>query len=72
MPKFVNGQEISHSVLTRGAWVQAAGEADIAGSAADGYLGLDINDHSGHFFEDGWNVAGIGKDAFESAGVLFP
>ncbi|ACU77440.1 YD repeat protein [Catenulispora acidiphila DSM 44928] len=72
MPKFVNGQEISHSVLTRGASVQAAGEAEIAGSGADGYFGLDINDHSGHFFEPGWNVASIGKDAFSGAGVLFP
>ena len=72
MPKFVNGQEISHSVLTRGASVQAAGEAEIAGSASDGYFGLDINDHSGHFFEEGWNVAGIGKEAFGNAGVLFP
>jgi len=71
MPKFVNGVEISHSVLSRGAPVRAAGEADIAGSARDRYFGIDINDHSGHFFQPRWNVTQIGKDAFAAAGVHF-
>ncbi|MFF3918954.1 hypothetical protein ACFYZB_36995 [Streptomyces sp. NPDC001852] len=70
MPKFVNGQEISHSVLTRGAPVRAAGEADIAGSAGDGYFGLDINNHSGHFLPSSESLE-IGKEAFAAAGVDF-
>jgi hypothetical protein len=70
-PKFVDGVEISHSVLSRGAPVRAAGEADIAGSADGGYFGLDINDRSGHFFQSGWDVLQIGKDAFNAAGVHF-
>ncbi|WP_197085227.1 RHS repeat-associated core domain-containing protein [Saccharothrix sp. ST-888] len=70
MPKFVNGQEISHSVLTRGAPVRAAGEADIAGSSGDGFFGLDINNHSGHFLPSGESLQ-IGKDAFAAAGVHF-
>ncbi|MFE7635882.1 polymorphic toxin-type HINT domain-containing protein, partial [Kitasatospora sp. NPDC057518] len=71
MPKFVSGVEISHAVLSKGNPVRAAGEADIAGSARDGYFGIEINDHSGHFFEPNWNVAQIGKDAFAAAGVHF-
>ncbi|MFJ9823669.1 polymorphic toxin-type HINT domain-containing protein [Streptomyces sp. NPDC101160] len=70
MPKFVNGQEISHSVLTRGAPVRAAGEADIAGSVGDGYFGLDINNHSGHFLPSSESLE-IGKEAFASAGIHF-
>ncbi|MFF7402287.1 polymorphic toxin-type HINT domain-containing protein [Streptomyces murinus] len=69
-PKFVDGQEISHSVLTRGAPVQAAGEADIAGSAKDGYFGLDINNHSGHFLPSSGSLE-IGKEAFAAAGIHF-
>ncbi|MGC9539865.1 Hint domain-containing protein, partial [Streptomyces sp. UG1] len=70
VPKFVNGQEISHSVLTRGAPVRAAGEADIAGSSRDGYFGLDINNHSGHFLPSSESLE-IGRDAFVAAGVHF-
>ena len=71
MPKFVNGVEISHSVLSRGAPVRAAGEANIAGSSKLGYFGTEIDDHSGQFFQPGWNVTQIGKDAFVAAGVHF-
>jgi hypothetical protein len=70
-PKHIGEDEISHAVLSRGAPVRAAGEADIAGSAKGGYYGLDIDDHSGHFFQPGWNVVQIGKDAFAAAGVHF-
>ncbi|MFI6446750.1 polymorphic toxin-type HINT domain-containing protein [Kitasatospora sp. NPDC050543] len=70
MPKFVNGQEISHSALTRGAPVRAAGEADIAGSSGDGFFGLDINNHSGHFLPSSESLQ-IGRDAFAAAGVHF-
>ncbi|MGW2961759.1 polymorphic toxin-type HINT domain-containing protein [Streptomyces sp. NPDC001220] len=70
IPKFVQGKEISHSVLTGGAPVRAAGEADIAGSAKDGYFGLDINNHSGHFLPSSESLK-IGKEAFTAAGVHF-
>ncbi|MEQ7125102.1 RHS repeat-associated core domain-containing protein [Actinopolymorpha sp. B11F2] len=76
-PKFVNGQEISHAVLSRGAPVRAAGEADIAGSSAGGYFGLDINPHSGHFLQGlpasaSARSVQIGKEAFGMAGIVFP
>lgn len=70
VPKFVDGQEISHSVLSRGAPVRAAGEADIAGSSGDGFFGLDINNHSGHFQPSSESLQ-IGRDAFAAAGVHF-
>lgn len=68
-PKFVGGHEISHAVLSRGAPVRAAGEADIAGSSS-GYFGLDINNHSGHFRPSAESLQ-IGRDAFERAGIGF-
>ncbi|WP_435191259.1 polymorphic toxin-type HINT domain-containing protein [Streptomyces sp. bgisy126] len=70
IPKFVNGQEISHSALTRGGPVRAAGEADIAGSSSDGYFGLDINFHSGHFLPSNESLQ-IGREAFAALGVYF-
>jgi len=70
MPKFASGQEISHSVLSGGAPVRAAGEADIAGSSASGYFGLEINNHSGHFRPSLESVE-VGKEAFSKAGVHF-
>jgi RHS repeat-associated protein len=48
MPKTVAGEEISHTALTRGAPVLAAGEADIAGTGGR-YFGLEISNHSGHY-----------------------
>jgi hypothetical protein len=36
VPKFVDGVEIAHPVLSGGAAVRAAGEADVAGSADTG------------------------------------
>ncbi|MFF9410911.1 polymorphic toxin-type HINT domain-containing protein, partial [Streptomyces anandii] len=70
MPKVVNGQEISHSVLTRGSPVRAAGEADIAGDSEVGYFGLEINNHSGHFLPSSESLE-IGKAAFAAAGIDF-
>jgi RHS repeat-associated protein len=70
MPKFVAGQEISHSVLSGGAPVLAAGEADIAGSAADGYFGLGINRHSGHFQPSADSLQ-TGVDKFSEKGIPF-
>ena len=70
LPKFVKGKEISHSVLSGGSPVRAAGEADIAGSSSSGYFGLDINNHSGHFRPSSGSLD-VGKKAFERAGIKF-
>ncbi|GHG97922.1 Hint domain-containing protein [Streptomyces lanatus] len=77
MPKVVQGQELSHPVLSGGAPVKAAGEAQIAGSNGQ-YFGLEINSHSGHFFKQGdpfWAPGGgseaLGREMFEAAGVHF-
>ncbi|AXX31222.1 hypothetical protein APASM_3857 [Actinosynnema pretiosum subsp. pretiosum] len=71
VPKNVVGAgEISHTVLTRGESVLAAGEASIVGSADAGYFGLEITRHSGHF-QPGPETLQIGLDAFAAAGVKF-
>ncbi|MET9791336.1 polymorphic toxin-type HINT domain-containing protein [Streptomyces canus] len=77
MPKMVGKDELSHPVLSGGAPVQAAGEAQIAGGGGQ-YFGLEINAHSGHFFKPGdpfWAAGGgaeqLGKEMFEAAGVMF-
>lgn len=70
VPKYVNGVEISHAVLSRGADVAAAGEAEIAGSSSSGYYGLDINFHSGHFQPSAASLQ-IGKNAFSMFGIEF-
>jgi hypothetical protein len=62
--------EISHSVLSNGDNVRAAGEADIAGSADEGYFGLEISRHSGHFQPDEQSLQ-VGLDAFSEAGIHF-
>ncbi|MDH6567711.1 hypothetical protein M2160_002732 [Streptomyces sp. SAI-117] len=77
MPKMVQGQELSHPVLSGGSAVRAAGEAQVAGGGGQ-YFGLEINAHSGHFFKSGdpfWAPGGgaeqLGKEMFEAAGVMF-
>ncbi|MGW4730353.1 polymorphic toxin-type HINT domain-containing protein [Streptomyces shenzhenensis] len=77
MPKIVQGQELSHPVLSGGAAVRAAGEAEIVGGGGQ-YFGLRIDAHSGHFFKEGdpfWAPGGgaeqLGKEMFEAAGVMF-
>ncbi len=45
IPKFVNGQEIYHTIITRGQTVLAAGEANIIGSKGK-YLLLNISNLS--------------------------
>ncbi|SDW83062.1 RHS repeat-associated core domain-containing protein [Saccharopolyspora shandongensis] len=69
IPKHVNGQEISHSVLTNGNPVQAAGEANIAGGNG-GYFGLEVNNHSGHFRPSDSSLD-VGRDAFRQHGIEF-
>ncbi|MFE5797306.1 polymorphic toxin-type HINT domain-containing protein [Streptomyces sp. NPDC056503] len=78
MPKVVRGNELSHPVLSGGADVAAAGEAQIVGTAETGYFGLGINSHSGHFFVQGdafWSAGGgaemLGREAFAKIGVQF-
>ncbi|MFJ9007085.1 polymorphic toxin-type HINT domain-containing protein [Streptomyces canus] len=77
MPKMVQGEELSHPVLSGGGAVRAAGEAQIAGGGGQ-YFGLEINAHSGHFFKSGdpfWAAGGgaeqLGREMFEAAGVMF-
>lgn len=69
VPKYVQGVEISHSVLSRGAAVRAAGEAEIAG-AGGRYYGLSINNHSGHFRPSAESLE-IGRDLFRRYGIEF-
>lgn len=69
VPKFVSGHQISHAVISGGADVRAAGEADIAGTAGQ-YFGLDITNHSGHFLPSDASLD-VGKSAFRSVGIYF-
>jgi hypothetical protein len=56
MPKFVDGVEIAHPVLS--------------GGAAQGYFGLEINNNSGHFLPSEESLQ-TGIDAFAEAGIEF-
>lgn len=77
IPKFAaDGVEISHAVITKGRPVLAAGEAEIAGSAKDGYFGVGINEHSGHFMNGNTatqnaEVIKRAKHAFAAFGIEF-
>ncbi|NJO07780.1 MAG: hypothetical protein HC876_20920 [Chloroflexaceae bacterium] len=62
IPKFVSTIEIAHSVLTQGKPVLAAGEAEIIGTAGQ-YIGLEINNHSGHYLPDAHSIV-MGRIAF--------
>jgi RHS repeat-associated protein len=76
VPKFVNGEEISHAVIVKGAPTLAAGEADVAGF--DGaYYGSEIAPHSGHYHygntpEQNAASEGIARGAFGDYGIFFP
>ena len=70
MPKYVQGQEISHTVITNGEPVLAAGEADITGFDSYYYL-LNINNHSGHY-QPSLSSLEIGKEAFKASGINIP
>jgi RHS repeat-associated protein len=70
IPHTVQGQELSHAVISRGKPVLAAGEADIAGDKNTGYFGLEINRYSGHFVPDKKSLK-IGIEAFEKIGINF-
>ncbi|WP_370937076.1 DUF6531 domain-containing protein [Amycolatopsis sp. cg13] len=72
-PHTVNGDEISHAAIADGSRVRAAGQANVAGGSDAGYFGLEIDNHSGHYFHgvehDGDAVIQEGVDAFGRYGV---
>jgi hypothetical protein len=68
IPKNVGGSEIYHSVLTNGAPVAAAGEAEMAGDKTNGYFLLMISNYSGHYKPTG-DTIDLGIAAFKKAGV---
>lgn len=70
IPKFVGGTEIPHTVITAGADVLAAGEADII-NTGNGYLANAFNNWSGHYLPDEASTV-IGRQAFINAGIRFP
>jgi hypothetical protein len=70
MPKFVNGEEVPHSLLSGGEGVKAAGEADIAYVPGEPVFAIDITRHSGHF-EPSEESLRLGVDAFADAGIAF-
>ncbi|MDX2562516.1 DUF6531 domain-containing protein [Streptomyces sp. TX20-6-3] len=67
IPKNVQGIELKHPVLTNGAPVRAAGEAEIAGGSGN-YFGMEINNQSGHYWPSQESLE-IGKEAFDRAGI---
>ncbi|HLP91156.1 MAG TPA: DUF4157 domain-containing protein [Nostocaceae cyanobacterium] len=67
IPKNVGNSEISHSVLSGGKPVLAAGEAEIVGGSGQ-YLLLEINNHSGHYQPTGDSLD-IGIEAFKKQGI---
>ncbi|GAA2412902.1 hypothetical protein GCM10010420_47940 [Streptomyces glaucosporus] len=69
VPKFIQGQEIYHPVITRGRPVLAAGEADIAGWNGS-YWGVRLTNASGHFTPSDASLE-VGRAAFERAGIIF-
>jgi hypothetical protein len=68
--KYVDGQEISHTVLTNGQPVIAAGEADITGFDGYYYL-LNITNHSGHYQPSASSIE-IGREVFQANGINIP
>ena len=68
VPKILNGDEISHTVIFQGDPVIAAGEADIVGLQGE-YLLLTISYHSGHYLPSAESL-GIGIQAFAKAGIM--
>ncbi|MDA5281075.1 hypothetical protein [Streptomyces sp. Isolate_45] len=60
---------IKHSIMTRGAPVLAAGEADVAG-AGGMFFGLRISNQSGHYIPCRCSV-NLGIEKFRQAGIDF-
>lgn len=70
IPHGFPGYEVPHSVLTRGADVLAAGEAQIGGNRSVGYFGLELTPHSGHF-RPSLESLQVGREAFARYGIDF-
>jgi RHS repeat-associated protein len=75
IPHTVGRTEISHTVLTGGRPVLAAGEADIAVGGGRA-VGLDISPRSGHFLQGAdaatnARVLELGREAFRRFGIQF-
>jgi len=69
IPHTVDSVELAHTVLSQGEPVRAAGEADIA--AYEGtFIGLSINNHSGHYMPDAASLD-TGIKTFAEAGIIF-
>jgi len=71
-----DGTEISHAVIAKGQPVLSAGEAEIAGNAADGYIGMHMLPHSGHYMNGNTSaqnaaVMKIAEEAFAKYGIRF-
>ncbi|KYC35940.1 toxin [Scytonema hofmannii PCC 7110] len=76
VPHTVEGQEISHAVITSGKPVLAAGEADIAVGGGVRF-GTEITPRSGHFLygvDEATNtsILEIGRTFFKKFGIEFP
>lgn len=68
-PKYKDGEEIPHTILTNGEAVLAAGEAEIV-AAEQEFWGLEINRYSGHYLP-GPDSLEIGKRIFATFGIAF-
>ncbi|MBA2679869.1 MAG: hypothetical protein H0U76_15915 [Ktedonobacteraceae bacterium] len=70
IPKWVDGQELAHTVITGGEDVLSAGEANIF-NTGNGYRATSFNTWSGHYRpSDASSLVGI--EAFQSAGIDIP
>jgi len=49
IPKYVDGVEIKHAVITSGKPVLTAGEVQIASDGKGGFIAFDLDQNSGHF-----------------------
>jgi hypothetical protein len=70
MPKYINGEEVFHSILSDGQGVKAAGEAQIAQVEGEAPFGITINRLSGHFYPSEESLQ-LGIQAFNDAGITF-
>ena len=69
MPHTIDGIELAHTVLTQGKPVRSAGEADIV-AFEETFIGLSINNHSGHYMPDAASLD-TGVKKFAEAGINF-
>ncbi len=71
MPKYVNGEEIPHTALTRGAPVLDAGEARLVSDGRGGFVAEGFSHWSGHYEPD-IDLPLPGAQAFSNAGIRIP